>query len=202
MIRWSSIEREERKIMATDIQTPRLRLTAWTPENLDALMELDAGRLKDLLGAQFPDPLRAPPETDDILLFMRNLLANDDQARAWPPRFIIRVADQMVVGSAGVGFPSGKPATSVMGYGVYPEFEGRGFATEAARGLVTWAFLHPATEVVRATVHGENVGSRRVVAKSGLRETGAQLFTDDGLLDVWEIDRAHFETVSPGWPTH
>jgi RimJ/RimL family protein N-acetyltransferase len=187
--------------LASDIQTPRLRLAAWTPANLDALMELDAVRLKDLLDAQFPDPLRAPPETDDILLFMRNLLATDELARAWPPRFIIRVEDQMVVGSAGTGFPTGDPATSVIGYGVYPEFEGCGFATEAARGLVAWAFHHPETDVVRATVHGENVGSRRVVTKSGLRETGDQLFTDDGLLDVWEIDRAYFAAISTSWPT-
>ena len=106
----------------------------------------------------------------------------------------------MVVGSAGTGCPTGEPATSVMGYGIYPEFEGRGYATETARGLIVWAFQQPATEVVRATVHGDNLGSRRVVMKSGLHEIGEQLFTDDGLLDVWEIGRAHFARVSGDWP--
>ncbi len=182
--------------MMSDIRTARLRLAAWTPENLDALIDLNAVRLEELLGAQFPVPLRAPPETDDILLFMRNLLATDEIARAWPPRFIIRLEDELVVGSAGTGFPTGDPATSVMGYGVYPEFEGRGYATETARALVAWAFQHPETAVVRATVHGENVGSRRVVMKAGLDQTGDQLFTDDGLLDVWEIERAHFELTA------
>lgn len=179
--------------MERDIVTPRLRLAAWTPENLEALMALDAATLRDLLAARFPEPLRAPPETDDILQFMRNLLATDAVARAWPPRFIIRLADQMVVGSAGTGFPTGEPPVSVMGYGIYPEFEGNGYATEAARGLVAWAFEHPSVATVRATIHSWNVRSRRVASKAGLRETGAHVTTDDGLLDIWEISRADFE---------
>ena len=175
--------------MDQEIRTPRLRLPPWTPENLDALIDLDAARLKELLGAQFPDPLRAPPETNDILLYMRNLLATDEVARAWPPRYMIRLDDQMVVGSAGTGFPTGEPPTSVMGYGVYPEFESMGYATEAAQGLVAWAFGHPTVTIVRATIHSQNIGSRRVATKSGLHPTGQQVTTDDGLLDVWEIHR-------------
>lgn len=179
--------------MESDIRTARLRLAAWTPKNLDALMALDGEQLLELLHAQFPEPVRAPPETDDILLFMRNLLVTDAVARAWPPRFIIRLADEMVVGSAGTGFPTGEPPTSVMGYGIYPEFEGHGYATEAAQGLVAWAFAHPSVAVVRATIHAWNAASRRVAVKTGLRETGRRLTTDDGVLDVWEIERADHE---------
>jgi RimJ/RimL family protein N-acetyltransferase len=80
-----------------------------------------------------------------------------------------------------------------MGYGVYPEFEGLGYATEAARGLVAWAFEHPSVAVVRATIHSQNIGSRRVATKTGLRQTDQQVNTDDGVLDVWEIARAEFE---------
>ena len=176
-----------------DIRTARLRLAAWTPENIDALIDRDAGRLQELLGAQFPEPLRPTPETDDVLLYFRNLLATDDVARAWPARYMIRLDDQIVVGSIGTGFPTGEPATSVMGYGVYPEFEGLGYATEAVQGLVAWAFQHPDVAVVRATIHSQNTGSRRVATKAGFHQTDQQVTTDDGLLDVWEIDRAQFE---------
>lgn len=179
-----------------DIPTARLRLAAWTPENIDAMIDRDAIRLLELLGARFPEPLRPTPETDDVLLFFRNLLATDELARAWPARYMIRLEDQMVVGSIGTGFPTGEPPTSVMGYGVYPEFEGHGYATEAAQGVVAWAFEHPAVAVVRATIHRLNLGSRRVAEKSGLHETGRQVQTDDGLLDVWEITRAEFERRS------
>src|SRR5205823_841574 len=107
---------------------------------------------------------------------------------------IIRLEDQMVIGSAGTGFPTGEPPTSVMGYGVYPEFEGQGYATEAAMALMAWAFQHPNVAVVRATIHGKNEKSRRVATKIGLRRTGRQVTTDDGLLDVWEIERYRFES--------
>jgi RimJ/RimL family protein N-acetyltransferase len=193
MIRWLGDEREGRQMTEQDIRTTRLRLAAWTPENIDAMIDRDATRLRELLGAQFPPPLRPAPETDDVLLFFRNLLATDELARAWPARYMIRLEDQMVLGSIGTGFPTGEPPTSVMGYGVYPEFEGQGYATEAAQGVVQWAFEHPTVAVVRATIHRTNRGSRRVAAKCGLRETGQQVTTDDGLLDVWEITRAEFE---------
>jgi [ribosomal protein S5]-alanine N-acetyltransferase len=179
--------------MEDDIRTERLRLAAWTPENIDALIDRDAQRLNELLDARFPEPLRPTPETDDVLLYFRNLLATDQLARAWPARYMIRLDDQMVVGSIGTGFPTGDPPTSVMGYGVYPEFEGMGYASEAAQGLVAWAFQHPSVAVVRATIHSQNIGSRRVATKAGLRQTSQQVNTDDGLLDVWEITRAEFE---------
>lgn len=193
MIRWLGDEREGRQMTEQDIRTARLRLAAWTPENIDAMIDRDAARLRELLGAQFPPPLRPAPETDDVLLFFRNLLATDELARAWPARYLIRLEDQMVLGSIGTGFPTGAPPTSVMGYGVYPEFEGQGYATEAAQGVVRWAFEHPTVAVVRATIHRTNLGSRRVAEKCGLRETGRQVTTDDGLLDVWEITRAEFD---------
>ncbi len=183
--------------MEDDIRTSRLRLAAWTPENIDALIDRDVVRLNALLDARFPDPLRPTPETEDVLLYFRNLLATDEVARAWPARYMIRLDDQMVVGSIGTGFPTGEPATSVMGYGVYPEFEGMGYTTEAARGLVAWAFQHPSVAVVRATIHSGNIGSRRVATKAGLRPTGDQVTTDDGLLDVWEINRQKFESDHP-----
>ncbi len=193
IIRWVDGAREGWKTLEPDIRTARLRLATWTPDNIDALIDRDIARLTQLLGAQFPEPLRPAPETDDVLLYFRNLLATDELARAWPARYMIRLDDQMVVGSIGTGFPTGEPPTSVMGYGVYPEFEGKGYATEAARGIVAWAFSHPATAVVRATIHSQNIGSRRVATKSGLAPTGRQVTTDDGLLDVWEIERSKFE---------
>ena len=182
--------------MEQDIRTPRLRLAAWTPENIDALIDLDARRLQKLLGARFPEPLRPAPETGDVLPYFRNLLATDSVARAWPARYIIRLDDQMVVGSIGTGFPSGDPPTSVMGYGVYPEFEGNGYATEAARGIVAWAFERPGVAVVRATILGDNIGSRQVATRAGLMRTGQRITTDDGELDIWEIDRARFNARS------
>jgi RimJ/RimL family protein N-acetyltransferase len=195
MIRWRSpCGAKDRKPMETDIYTPRLRLAAWTPENIDALIDLDADRLQHLLGARFPDPLRPTPQTDDVLVYMRNLLATDPDASAWPARYMIRLSDQLVIGSIGTGNPTGEPPTSVMGYGIYPEFEGHGYTTEAAQRLVAWAFEHREVAVVRATIHGTNIGSRRVATKAGLRPTGQQVTTDDGLLDVWEISRLQFES--------
>lgn len=63
-----------------------------------------------------------------------------------------------------------------LGYSVRSDFAGRGFATEAARALVTAFFrLHAGSEIhdqalcVEATAAGNNVASHRVLQKCGFK---------------------------------
>ena len=60
------------------------------------------------------------------------------------------------------------------------EWQGRGYATEAARGLVAWLELEGAREIL-ATIHPDHVASARVAANAGLRRTDE---TEDGEI-VW-----------------
>jgi RimJ/RimL family protein N-acetyltransferase len=55
-----------------------------------------------------------------------------------------------------------------VGYTVDPDFQGKGYATEAVRALVDYAFDTLGADVVRAYASAENVASHRVVEKSGL----------------------------------
>jgi RimJ/RimL family protein N-acetyltransferase len=57
-------------------------------------------------------------------------------------------------------------------------WQGRGFATEAARGLVAW-LGEAGVRTVVAHVHPGNVASARVARALGLRPTGQQLDDED-----------------------
>jgi RimJ/RimL family protein N-acetyltransferase len=59
-----------------------------------------------------------------------------------------------------------------IGYSVLPEFEGRGFATEVVRALVSRACSEP--RVVRVIAHArpDNLGSIRVLERCGLSRVG------------------------------
>ncbi len=59
-----------------------------------------------------------------------------------------------------------------IGYGILEAFQGRGYATEAVRLALQWAFRQPGVEAVEAETDPDNAGSQRVLEKCGFRPTG------------------------------
>ena len=62
----------------------------------------------------------------------------------------------------------GEPGVMKIGYTMDPAFQGRGYATEAVRALVDYAFDTLGADVVRAYASAENLPSIRVAEKAGL----------------------------------
>ncbi len=78
-----------------------------------------------------------------------------------------------LIGSGGFkGKPDADGSVEV-GYGVLPEFQNLGYATEAVRGLVTWALSQKSVGRVIAEAFPDNVPSVRVLAHCGFIEVGA-----------------------------
>ena len=59
-----------------------------------------------------------------------------------------------------------------IGYGILPEFWGRGYATEAVDAVVRWALDQPGIKSVEAETDAENIASQRVLEKIGFKATG------------------------------
>lgn len=59
-----------------------------------------------------------------------------------------------------------------IGYGIVGEFQRRGYATEAAAGLVGWAHAHPEVRMVAAHTLPELTASIRVLEKNGFVRRG------------------------------
>lgn len=73
-------------------------------------------------------------------------------------------------------------------YGVAPEEQGKGYATESAQALVTYAFTFREVQVVRAHTLPESNASTRVLAKCGFRRIGEVIDPEDG--PVWRFEQA------------
>src|SRR5438046_10487620 len=71
-------------------------------------------------------------------------------------------------------------------YGVNPEKQGKGYATEAAEALVAFALSSGRVRVVRAHTLPEPNASTRVLAKCGFRHIGEVVDPEDGLVWRWE----------------
>jgi RimJ/RimL family protein N-acetyltransferase len=74
-----------------------------------------------------------------------------------------------LVGDVGINAADGEPAVAKIGYTIAPSFQGRGYATEAVRALVDYAFDVLGAERVRAFAAAENGPSVRVAENAGLR---------------------------------
>jgi ribosomal-protein-alanine N-acetyltransferase len=77
-----------------------------------------------------------------------------------------------VVGDIGFKGPPDEAGSIEVGYSVIPNRRRRGYATEAARAIVKWAFSQPGIQVVVAGCDRHNVPSIRTLEKLGFRRTG------------------------------
>jgi RimJ/RimL family protein N-acetyltransferase len=73
------------------------------------------------------------------------------------------------IGTVGFLGPPRDDGSVEMGYGIAASHRGRGYATEAARGLRDWVLLRPDVRSLRARSKEANAASIRVLEKIGMR---------------------------------
>lgn len=127
-----------------------------------------------------------PAERAELSADWLALLHASTSADPWTHGFSLVLRDsEIVVGSAGF---KGPPADGVVeiAYGLSPEYQGKGYATEAAEALTAYAFDSGKVRVVRAHTLPESNASGRVLIKCGFRHIGEVIDPEDGLVWRWE----------------
>lgn len=156
------------------IQTSRLKLVPATAQ----LICWEIGnpvKLGQALDAVVPAAW--PPESlRDVLEFFAQELEANPNTEGWAGYYWLsskeNAGQHTLIGSGGF---KGKPdfdGTVEVGYGVLPEFQNKGYATEAMQGLVTWAVCQKSVLRVIAEAFPDNVPSVRVLAKCGFVKVG------------------------------
>jgi aminoglycoside 6'-N-acetyltransferase len=74
-----------------------------------------------------------------------------------------------LVGDVGLAPADGEQGVIKVGYTIAPEFQGRGYATEAVGALAGYALDKLGADIVRAYASAENLSSIRVAEKIGMR---------------------------------
>lgn len=171
------------------VHTERLRLDALDRDALQAWVEGDARALRELTGARFADPPDPPPLFGEDLPGFCARMAETPGELGWWVWLITRSDDAAVVGVCGLGGRPDGDGAVVIGYSVYPEMEGRGYATEAARAVAEWALAASGVTRVRATVPTGNEASMAVARKLGMSVVGSDVHPGVGELAVFEMAR-------------
>ncbi len=104
-----------------------------------------------------------------------------DHALLYWGSWLVLTKDGQVIGDIGFkGKPDIRQAVEI-GYGLLPAFLNQGFATEAVRALIEWAFEQTEVTGVLAKTESTNQASIRVLEKAGLMQVGS----DDRYI-MWE----------------
>lgn len=172
------------------LTTPRLDLVPFTADAIDALLAGERARLRTLAGADFPEPLRPPPLLEDLLPAIRDRLRSEPDTLGWWTWLTIDRAAGRVTGASGFGGPPDESGAVMLGYATYPGAEGHGFASEAARALIDWAFDHPSVSRVCVTIPVDNLAARRVAEKLGMRVLGTVWEEDIDDVLLYAVERA------------
>jgi len=119
-----------------------------------------------------------------------------EAADPWTHGFaMVERAGGAIVGSCGYKGPPGPEGVVEIAYGVEPRHQGRGYATEAARALVAFAFASGSMRLVLAHTQPGNGASDRVLTKCGFARVGEVVDPEDGLVCRWQRSR---EPAGPG----
>ncbi|MBL5899341.1 N-acetyltransferase [Lelliottia amnigena] len=158
--------------MAT-ITTPRLLLTPFEPSDWAFFRSLREDR--------------------DIMRFMASIASEKETRRVFAARltaqhtFVIRAHDDDTpLGDIGLQVSTQFREEADIGYTVIPQAQGRGIASEALRAVCDYAFNLVGVKAVNAYVLADNVGSVRVLEKTGFVRTQV-------LEKAYEIDGVKFD---------
>jgi [ribosomal protein S5]-alanine N-acetyltransferase len=151
------------------IQTDHLELRLRSPEDLRAAIDAMSPTDRKELSAEWLAQARAATQADP-----------------WVHGFAaVHRESGLIIGQ---GAYKGPPADGVVeiAYAVEPDQRRKGYATQIAKALVSFAFRFKEVQVVRAHTLRELNESSRLLAKCGFEHLGEVLEPDDGW--VWRFE--------------
>jgi RimJ/RimL family protein N-acetyltransferase len=86
----------------------------------------------------------------------------------WVQLSVVERERGTLVGDVGFSRADGEPGVIKLGYTIAPEVQGRGYATEAVKALVSYVLGTLRADVVRAYASADNIPSIRVAEKAGM----------------------------------
>ena len=158
------------------VRSERLDLPLMEPDLLDALIDdhraAVAGIVDYEIPTRFPDD-----EQREFLRFRRGQLTADPARYPWSLRAIVLRAERRMVGYVNFHGAPGVNDTNTdraveLGWTIFPADQRRGYATETAIALMSWATEEHGIRHFISSTTPENAASLRVHDKLGFARTG------------------------------
>ena len=165
------------------IETARLKLRPWR----EADIAPNTAMLADPLSARFITS-DGKPVTDELVGWRNAAIMAGHWALHGAGMFVVEEKQTgRYVGRVGPWRPSGWPGFEI-GWGIASGFRGKGYAVEAARASIDWAFARFEIAQIIHCIDRENIASQRVAQRLGATiEREMDLFGH--VADVWVTRR-------------
>ena len=152
----------ERSGLIMELQTERLILRSFREEDVDAMAELFAN----------PDFMRFSlgvfTERKTTVEFIEKVMGWDRDGI--PSQFaVVSRGEHAAIGYCGFHHHPELPGEIEIGYRLHPDYWNRGLITEAAHAVRDHAFADLKLPRVISLIHPENIPSRRVAEKNGMK---------------------------------
>jgi RimJ/RimL family protein N-acetyltransferase len=161
------------------LETERLLLRAPTLEDAKTIAKLANDRRIAENTARIPHPYTVADAKEYV--------AWAKETRAETAFLVTSLDDDAIIGACGVGHVEGE--NPEIGYWIGARYWGEGFATEAARAVIDYAFERFEFDALHSSARVTNPASRRVLEKCGFQWTGAGLGRVRALGSSVPIDR-------------
>ncbi len=163
------------------IETERLRLMPFEDAHFKAAMKNNLIKLGFLLKVKTPKQWTTFSDMAQALPFFYESYKYN--GTTWGSFFIVHVADRQLLGTC--GFKGGPDEEGIVeiGYEIKEDYRLQGLASEAAKGLLNYAFASEKVKKVWAHTLAFENASGSVLKKLGFKLIGQFHDPDDG--DVW-----------------
>jgi RimJ/RimL family protein N-acetyltransferase len=132
----------------------------------------------------------APEVRSEISPLWLERIRNLSEPDPWYCMFDIWLRDrEQIVGQCGFKGPPDEDHAVEIAYGIEPEFQNRGIATEAVFALIDYAYSQENVVTILAHTREDGHASQRVLQKAGLRFVGLHEDPEDGIVHRWRRDR-------------
>ncbi len=170
------------------LRTSRLELVPFEPAAISQLIDGDRAGAEAIVGAVLPQEFPTAGDLAGFLPIQLHRMQESPDRRDWMARLIISKKHE-IIGHCGFHGPPELIGRAEIGYTVFTPYRGQGFAKEAARALVDWAFAQEVPELY-ASVAPDNQPSLGVVRSLGFTLVGTQNDEVDGLELVFALHAA------------
>jgi [ribosomal protein S5]-alanine N-acetyltransferase len=175
------------------LETPRLRLLALSLDQLRLCLNNPAQLAADL-GFSLAEPVITDVVRRAIGMKIANMEQTSPERHPWYTYWLLVAPGEVgPVGAGLLGF-KGPPDRAGLfdrvgeveiGYGIAPDYGGRGYTTEGVRALIAWAFKHEECRaVIAAGVLKTNRASICVLEKVGMT-----VYHESDIALFWRLER-------------
>jgi ribosomal-protein-alanine N-acetyltransferase len=144
------------------------------------------GRLEHLLDVRCAEGWVQFPES---MQFAYDYLLANPAALGWWTYLFIHKHDKLLLGCGGFSGPPNADGVVEIGYAIAPSCRGQGWATEAAQGLVRYAFAQQGILAVDARTLNEFNASTKVLDRIGMLKTGVGHDPEAGEIWHWRLQK-------------